>query len=912
MVGSPLYSSVATASPMSTTSTISNASTSSSLSHTSFSSAAFSSSSFLLSPTNSASLPASTATSPTLPTTSLTPPQPSTPHPHPQPALRHYFAHAGSLIKLVGGRKRAKLLFRSTKIQVFKDINLIRLRDGCSGVSMDLWFPSERRVVGRSQRHVAAVQGYLARWRWMGVLAAVVKTFMQQQLLNSGYSGLGSYGVLLMIVRFMQVDGQRRQEAEADAQTSEAAEEAEDVEDQDEGEDEDDEVEDEDEEEVREQVESDAAASCKATSAAGGEDESNVGRVLCGFFRFWAEFDYVNQAVDVRGDGSFIDKPPFSYSSNSSSSGQRKATHSGASGVGAESDDEEQQACAHAHTEQSAGDSTVNEADNDGPLSSKRGRRAVASSDRLSLVIVDPCDATNHIVCHHKALRNMIAAFTQAVAVLDPTAPPVVPAPEVMSVAAWDDMLPAVPLTSSAPSAVSSLACSVAVSAVGSTASTAPASPLTSKPASGVATPASATRTTSPDLHSATAPPLTCSPPLLKLHNQQQQQQQDVPALSSLGQQHQPQKSRFHRLIDFNQARLGPSMKLCPSPACHFADGSITQCPVQNKVCYTCGHTFVKQQQQQLHISSAAHSTHTTAPAVQPKQKDSAHGHEGKGHTGRRGRGKGHKAHSAHLAPTAAARLPASMPASSSSSSSASGYSPPLNVVTANGTILNTNGMKFVHTTPQQPSLPPPSASPAARPLVPSITPAAAAGGFVYVNSPPLTLAAGVPLAFAPPPFSLSTLSMPVSPYYPHPPPAGPAAGAAAAATAAGYYGHYDPSAFSYAPYTRPSGVHQQHGPAAAGAGKRFHGQRGGRGGGGGAALPGGGRSYGAPTPHQQQQRQHTYYDPSVAAPPSPYLPPAAFYPPAVAQPPHSTAAYFVPASPAAAIPHTAVPVGRF
>ena len=93
---------------------------------------------------------------------------------------------------------------------MFKDINLIRLRDGCSGVSMDLWFPNERRVVGRSQRHVDEVKGYMQRWRWMGVLAVVVKTFMQQQLLNSGYSGLGSYGVLLMIVRYLQVERERR------------------------------------------------------------------------------------------------------------------------------------------------------------------------------------------------------------------------------------------------------------------------------------------------------------------------------------------------------------------------------------------------------------------------------------------------------------------------------------------------------------------------------------------------------------------------------------------------------------------------------------------------------------------------------------------------------------------------------
>ena len=56
-----------------------------------------------------------------------------------------------------------------------------------------------------------------------------------------------------------------------------------------------------------------------------------------------------------------------------------------------------------------------------GPVGCTCIRRLIVSvSERLSLVIVDPCDSTNHIVCHHKALRNMIAAFIQAVAVLDP------------------------------------------------------------------------------------------------------------------------------------------------------------------------------------------------------------------------------------------------------------------------------------------------------------------------------------------------------------------------------------------------------------------------------------------------------------------------------------------------------------
>ena len=805
MVGSPLYSSVATASPLSTTSTISNASTSSSfsrLSHaSSFSSTSSSSSSALVSPSNSSSLPPSASTSPTLTTTSL-------------PPFHHYFAHAGALIKLIGGRKKSKLLFRSTKIQVFKDINLIRLRDGCSGVSMDLWFPNERRVVGRSQRHVHEVKGYLQRWRWMGVLAVVVKTFMQQQLLNSGYSGLGSYGVLLMIVRYLQAGRESTQQSGTNEHVQQAEMVVHDV-------------------AVGEDECAESAHDAGVTTGpAVGDDEPNVGRVLCGFFRFWAEFDYVNHGVDVRGDGRFIDKPQVKYS-------QRRTMRTGPNGVGgADSDDDEQPT-------QSAQDTTVDDVDSDAAASAARTNRpATSSSERLSLVIVDPCDATNHIVCHHKALRNMIAAFVQAVAVLDPTGPPAVPAPDVMQVAELDDVLPAAVLSPSGVSTASSISSSAVASMAGSTASTAPASPLTSKTTSASATPASTTRT-SPTLRPSPASPLTPSPPL-KL------QQHDTPTPAAAPQQ----KSRFHRLIDFNQARLGPSMKLCPSPTCQLADGTSTQCPVQNKVCYTCGHTFVK--------------PNGTAPAahVQQKQKDGMNGQEGRSNTSRRSRGKGQKAQPTHSTPTAPNHLPSAFTAQSAPSST---YSPPLNKVNANGTIANTNGMKFVHQ---------PSASPAIKPHVPSMPPASAGGGFVYVNSPPMSMAVGV--SGAPPPFSLS---MPVSPYYPSavPPPG---------AGSAGYYGGYDP-AYSYAQYAQPPAM--QVNGAVAGAGKRYNGQRGGRGGGNG-----GSRSYGAPI------MQAAYYDPTVAGA-APYMAAAGYYPPAAAQL-HTQPAYYVPV---AVTQHT-LPVARY
>jgi hypothetical protein len=94
--------------------------------------------------------------------------------------LTQYFAHAGSLIKLIGGRKKSKLLFRSTKIQVFKDINLIRLRDGLSGISMDLWFPVSSVITLRSQQHTAFIRAFTKSCPPFVPLACVVKSFMMQ------------------------------------------------------------------------------------------------------------------------------------------------------------------------------------------------------------------------------------------------------------------------------------------------------------------------------------------------------------------------------------------------------------------------------------------------------------------------------------------------------------------------------------------------------------------------------------------------------------------------------------------------------------------------------------------------------------------------------------------------------------
>jgi DNA polymerase sigma len=272
--------------------------------------------------------------------------------------ILQHFAHAGSLIKLIGGRKKSKLLFRSTKIQVFKDINLIRLRDGCSGVSMDLWFPINSVISERSQRHTQLILTAAKQFSAFYPLSCVIKTFMQQNLLNSGYSGLGSYGVLLMIIRFLQFNQNKRKP------TTESRE-----------------------------------------NSASEPNQENLGHLLCDFFRFYCNFDYSNYAISIKH--SQFDKPDLSVL------GMKKNKTPSQMGGGNQnngnnSDDEEE-------NEFPAQRMEINKAEEE--------NSAELNNSSYTLVISDPEDETNYIICHHKALRNMIYAFIKAIAILDPTNP---------------------------------------------------------------------------------------------------------------------------------------------------------------------------------------------------------------------------------------------------------------------------------------------------------------------------------------------------------------------------------------------------------------------------------------------------------------------------------------------------------
>jgi hypothetical protein len=475
----------------------------------------------------------------------------------------------------VGGRKKSKLLFRSTKIQVFKDINLIRLRDGCSGISMDLWFPVEPHMLTRSQQHTLMMHQLLSDFpRVFYPLAVVLKSFMAQNLLNSGYSGLGSYGVLLMLIRFLQWE---RFNAQRD----------------------------------------------------GRPEETNLGKLLVSFFRLYATFDYLHKAVDVVNipeDGGFIAKPEvlivFPSRKPVQTGGLSSSMASGANGVaggrkgrkkgGDDDSDDEDDAQQQHHQQQRHHDESDEEVDIQ--HSNVGGERESASlkkkrsnaTDRFTLLILDPMDTKNQIICHHKALRNMIGAFICAIMILDPDHP----APQLM--------LPPTPVVVGGAQAAQA---DVAAGMVGGTMSASPAltavgpgvdaSKATLVPPSGGGGAASSSSATS----SAPDTPLLVPQPIASLPQ--------FPGLSATA--NNTQATRFHRLIEVNAARLGPQTKPCTSAQCLNPDGtSQTMCPIQNKVCFTCGHMFVKTASG-ASVSAPGSGSAAGGPAVQGQGQGQPH-----------------------------------------------------------------------------------------------------------------------------------------------------------------------------------------------------------------------------------------------------------------------------------------------
>jgi len=433
-----------------------------------------------------------------------------------------HFAHAGTLIKLIGGRKKSKLLFRSTKIQVFKDINLIRLRDGCSGISIDLWFPSSPAMLLRSQQHTALIRQMLSDFpHSFYPLAIVLKSFMAQNLLNSGYSGLGSYGVLLMLIRYLQLER-------------------------------------------------------FMAAREGRKEETNLGKLLVGFFRLYATFDYMHKAIDVVnvGDGDeFVDKPATiivkrarkptdataaataaAAAAASETIGSVKTTEVEAEGSEGEGEETEHQptttpAPATAASDHGTdSDATAAELRESASLRKKRNNAA----DKFTLIILDPMDPENQIICHHKALRNMIGAFIRAVMILDPDNP----APPLM--------LPPLPSANHATDPAASIESGQVKPAL---TATGPGVVTVSAPRSGAATP--------------------------ELVPQPLQSLPQFPGLSATA--NQSHATRFHRLLEVESARHGPQTKPCPSAHCMNPDGtSKSQVPTQNKICFTCGHVFVR------------------------------------------------------------------------------------------------------------------------------------------------------------------------------------------------------------------------------------------------------------------------------------------------------------------------------
>jgi DNA polymerase sigma len=288
-----------------------------------------------------------------------------------KPYLYQYFAHASTLIKLIGGRKKSKVLFRSTKIQVFKDINLIRLRDGHSGISTDLWFPVDTAITARSQAHTSLIRSYRTEFTAFYPLACVLKSFMLQNLLNSGYSGLGSYGSLLMLVRFLQHE---RQLARSENRS----------------------------------------------------EETNLGKLFVGFLRYYIEFDYLHTGISVSGDGSLLDKDKIVLPKKEAS---KQKVYNAPSDDDNDKDDQPSTPEHSSSRPDSAQDmvKSVEPSLDNSVAESPEQKEQQRISENLTLIIQDPEDTSNQIICHHKALRNMLSAFMRALNILDPSSVPASP-----------------------------------------------------------------------------------------------------------------------------------------------------------------------------------------------------------------------------------------------------------------------------------------------------------------------------------------------------------------------------------------------------------------------------------------------------------------------------------------------------
>ena len=274
---------------------------------------------------------------------------------------------------------------------MFKDINLIRLRDGCSGISMDLWFPTSSFITLRSQQHTHLITSYLTHFPFFYPLSVVIKSFMQQQMLNSGYSGLGSYGVLLMIVRFLQHQQQLHKKPYPHSDDPSKPATPDDLPPAD---------------PASARASSAASTSSTGSTSSQSAGEVNLGRVLCDFFRFYCTFDYATKAIDVRDDGSFFDKPEISAL-------VKKGKAHGGPNPSAGDDDEDGDV--GSEDDHPTGDS-------DWP-SGADGDRDASLFAQYTLVIQDPQDPSHLIVGHHRALRNMVQAFMRALTILDVDTP---------------------------------------------------------------------------------------------------------------------------------------------------------------------------------------------------------------------------------------------------------------------------------------------------------------------------------------------------------------------------------------------------------------------------------------------------------------------------------------------------------
>ena len=211
-----------------------------------------------------------------------------------------------------------------------------------------------------------------------------------------------------------------------------------------------------------------------------------------------------------------------------------------------------------------------------------------SSFTAYTLVIQDPQDAQHYIICHHRALRNMVQAFMKALSILDPDTP-----------------LPSPPAALMAPCSTATPLPAGVGGAAGYGGHSLPPSAAMGRTTSDIVYPSSLI--TLPSHHHNGNGPST---PPSATHTFASSSSSSSSASSHSA-------APFHRLLDVQAAYAGPAMKDCPSVQCRYTPPT-----------HTVPHTEQSLLHLRLHVRQSWWRRQHEAPPRRPRRQAQA-GHGG-------------------------------------------------------------------------------------------------------------------------------------------------------------------------------------------------------------------------------------------------------------------------------------------